>query len=78
MSDRIIAFITYTKGAKQYVTSPVYESLFLNWLNSEGRSSAGYERETHARVGVQCCPITIHATEKKEATILTIVKKDAT
>jgi hypothetical protein len=71
-----VAFITYTKGAAQYVTSPVYETAFLNWLNKES-SSTGWVRETHSRVGVQCCPITVHAETKKNATVLTLVKKEA-
>ena len=74
MSEPLIAFITYTKGAVQYVTSPQWETLFLNWLNSNDRSS-GYERETHTTVGVVCSPRSVHAVEKKEATILTLVKE---
>lgn len=69
----IVAFITYTKEAKMYVTSPQWESQFLDWLNSCS-SSKGYERKVHTTVGVQCCPIQVHAIEKKEATVLKLVK----
>lgn len=74
MSDSPVGFITYTKDAQQYVTSPQYESFFLNWLNKDGRSSVGYVRETHSSVGVRCCPVIVHATEKKEAIVLKLVK----
>lgn len=70
-----IPFITYTKGAVQYVTSSYYETAFLDWLNSVGDSS-GYKREVITRVVVQCSPMVVHAVEKKEATILTLVKND--
>jgi len=69
----IIAFITYTKGPVQFVTSPSWETEFLNWLNSVD-SSAGYTRKTHTNVGVRCSPVQVHAVEKKEATILSLVK----
>jgi hypothetical protein len=74
MGEPRIAFITYTKGAMMYVTSPEWESHFLDWLNSVD-SSKGYERETHSKVGVVCAPRTVHATEKREATILKLVDK---
>lgn len=76
MSDLPVAFITYTKGTQQYVTSPFYETQFLNWLNKDGRSSASYIRETICRVGVHCCPVVVHAVEKREATILKLVKDE--
>ena len=69
-----IAFITYTKGAVQYVTSPDWETQFLNWLNSVD-SSAGYTRETFTRVGIRCSPVQVHAVAKNEATILSLVGK---
>ena len=34
------------------------------------------EREVIDKVGVQCCPIQVHTTEKKEATVLQLVKND--
>jgi hypothetical protein len=68
-------FITYTKGAIQFVTAPGYETSFLNWLNSCSDSS-GYTRETMDLVAVRCSPVVVHAVEKREATILTLVKKD--
>lgn len=70
----VIAFITYTKGAVQYVTSPQYETQFLNWLDEHGGGLAGYARQTIARVGVKCSPTVVHSTEKREATILSLVK----
>lgn len=71
--SKSIAFITYTKGAVQYVTSPEWETQFLNWLNSVGDSS-GYKREARSTVGVLCSPSTVYATVKKEATILKLVR----
>jgi hypothetical protein len=69
-----IAFITYTKGAVQFVTSPEWETQFLNWLNSVD-SSVGYARDTYATVGFRCSPTQVHAVAKKEATILSLVGK---
>ena len=77
MSEPRIAFITYTKGAEQFVTSPYWESLFLDWLNADGRSSVGYVREAISRVGVRCCPTVVHATEKKEGIVLKLVKDES-
>lgn len=74
MTSINITFVTYTKGALEYVTCPPYESQFLNWLNSVDDSS-GWKRETHAAVGVRCSPIAVHATEKKEASVLKLVPK---
>lgn len=74
--SEIIGFITYTKGAVQYVTSPLWETPFLDWLNSVD-SSAGYTRETFKNVGIKCCPVKVHDVVKKEATILSLVKSEA-
>jgi hypothetical protein len=69
-----VAFITYTKGAVQYVTSPVHETAFLNWLAKVDNTSS-YTRDTLGRVAVKCCPVVVHAVEKKEpATVLKLVK----
>jgi hypothetical protein len=74
MSDELpIAFITYTKGPVMYVTSPQWETQFLNWLNKND-SSSGYSREVHTTVAVLCAPRTVHSAEKREATVLTLVK----
>jgi hypothetical protein len=75
MSTPAVTFITYTKGTRQYVTTPYYETQFLNWLNSVDNSS-GYVRETNDRVSVTCCPRTVYAEGKKEAIILKLVKDD--
>lgn len=69
-----IAFITYTKGAVQYVTSPEWESQFLDWLNGVD-SSTGYKRETLTTIGIKCIPTGVHAVVKNEATILKLVEK---
>jgi hypothetical protein len=66
-------FITYTKGTKQYVTSWQWETQFLNWL-AENDDMSSYKRETCNKVAVVCCPPIVHQTEKKEATILQLVK----
>lgn len=71
-----VAFITYTKGAKMYVTSPLYEHHFLNWLNDAGGGSSEYVRQAIDRVGVQCCPVIVHKKEEQSATILKLVKDD--
>jgi hypothetical protein len=68
-----IGFITYTKGTRQYVTSPEWENQFLNWLATQDDTSS-YKRETCDKVAVVCCPMIVHQTEKKEATILQLVK----
>jgi hypothetical protein len=67
------AFITYTKGTRQYVTSPEWETQFLNWLATQDDTSS-YKRETITQVAVVCSPRIVHQTEKKEATILQLVK----
>jgi hypothetical protein len=73
---KTISFITYTKGATQYVTTSEWETQFLNWLN-EHYDSSGYKRETHTTVGVVCCPREVHhVTTKKEAAVLSLVKKE--
>jgi len=69
-----IVFVTYTKGAVQYVTIPELESQFLDWLNSVD-SSTGYQRETASTCGVRCYVAALHETIKKEATVLTLVKR---
>lgn len=71
-----IAFVLYTKGAVQYVTIPEYESQFLDWLNSVD-SSSGYQRGTTTTCGVRCYIAALHETVKKEATILTLIKREA-
>jgi hypothetical protein len=71
-----VGFITYTKGTVQYVTISKYESQFLDWLNGVGDSS-GYKRETTRGCGVRCRIGSLHETTKKEATILTLIKREA-
>ena len=68
-----VVFITYTKGPIQFVTSPLCETEFLNWLNRVD-DSAGFIRETHGTCGVRCSPREVHAVAKKEAVILRLVK----
>lgn len=76
MSDKplLITFITYTKGTIQFVTTPTWESQFLDWLNKYGNSQE-YERKTYSNVGIRGCVLEVHKTEKREATILTLVKE---
>lgn len=69
-----ITFVTYTKGAVQYVTIPAYESQFLDWLNSVD-SSTGYLRETASTCGIRCYVAALHETTKREATVLTLIKR---
>jgi hypothetical protein len=75
-SEPQIGFIIYTKGTRMYVTSPLYEHQFLNWLNDKGGGSSGYIRETIDKVGVVCCPQIVHQKEEKSATVLKLVKDD--
>lgn len=72
--SEIVSFITYTNGAVQYVTIEKWESQFLNWLNRVD-DSVGYKRETHSSCGVRCAPFIVHATEKKDATVLKLVRQ---
>ena len=72
--DYTVNFITYTKGATMFVTSTMYESHFLDWLNTVDNSS-GYVREVASQVGVRCAPRQVHQTEKREATVLSLVQK---
>lgn len=74
-----MAFITYTRGAVQFVTSSDLETQFLNWLNSiEGTCSMEFVREVKSTIAVKCCPSSVMAKPRKEATILTLVKKEDT
>lgn len=70
-----VTFITYTKEAIMFVTTPYYETQFLNWLNSVG-SSVGYKREVCDKVGIKCSPLIVHSIDKKEAVILNLVRKE--
>jgi hypothetical protein len=70
-----VSFVTYTRGPEQYITSPEYETQFLNWLNRVD-SSEGFKREVCSTVGVRCCPSQVHAVVKKEATVLKLVKSE--
>jgi len=74
MANGINAFITYTKGAQQYVTSEQYETQFLNWLATVDKTS-NYTREVYTKVAISCCPVEVHRTEKKEAVVLKLVKE---
>lgn len=69
-----ISLITYTKATVQYVTTPEWETQFLNWLNKY-EDSSGYKRETHTTVGIRCSPISVHATVRKDATVLKLVRE---
>lgn len=69
MTERFTTFITYTKGAVQYVTIPAYESQFLDVLEKFG-GAEGYKRQTHTSVCVGCSPKQV----QKEATVLTLIK----
>ena len=66
-------FIVYTKGTQQWVTNPHNESKFLDWLATFD-AIKDYTRVTSDKVCVQCSPITVHKTEKREAIILKLVK----
>jgi len=73
MADtKLVAFITYTKDAVQYVTTPQHETQFLNWLATVDKTS-NYTRETNNQVGVRCSPSIVHAKAEKSATILKLV-----
>lgn len=68
-------FITYSKEAIQFVTTPDLETQFLDWMNSVG-SSSGYVRAIHTSVGIRGALVQVHKTEVKSATVLKLVQKD--
>lgn len=70
------SFITYTKGAIQYVTTPHLETQFLDWLASVDVTSS-YKRETNNQVGCVCSPRIVHTVKKQEAVVLKLVKDPA-
>jgi hypothetical protein len=73
MADNPPSFITYTKGAVQYVTDPRHETHFLNWLATIDKTS-DYARETNKLIAVRCSPWIAQATKKEACVVLKLVK----
>jgi hypothetical protein len=71
------SFVTYTKGAVQYVTTPEHETHFLNWLATVANTSE-YTRETNCKVAVKGSPSIVHSTEKRDSAVVLKLVKDTT